>query len=342
MTSFTAMQSHHKKHRPVVAFIVYPNIKLLDLAGSLQAFTDAQDESGVTAYKTAILSLDGNSIDSDTPVSLSTESILEWTEQHIDTLIVVGGSGARIASQNADLLAGITRLASKSKRVGAICSGAFVLAACGLLNGRRAVTHWESCEELGACYPDITVESEPIFINDGNIWTSAGVTAGLDMALAMICDDLGRSAALYLARSLVTYVVRPGGQSQFSEALKVQIADGNGRFDSLHQWIRSNLDQDLRVSTLANQALMSARNFARLYVAETNQTPAKAVEAMRVEAARTMLENEKLSKKVIAKQCGFGDEEGMRRSFLRLIKVTPSDYEKRFKKRHLALNTVKP
>ncbi|BBB27964.1 AraC family transcriptional regulator [Neptunomonas japonica JAMM 1380] len=319
---------------------MYPNIKLLDLAGPLQVFTDALDERGVAVYKTVILSLDGNSINSDTPVSLSTEPILEWTEQHIDTLIVVGGLGARIASQNTDLLASITELASKSKRIGSICSGAFVLAACGLLKGYRAVTHWESCEELGASYPDIKVEPEPIFINDRNVWTSAGVTAGLDMALAMVCDDLGRSAALYLARSLVTYVVRPGGQSQFSEALKVQTADGNGRFDSLHQWMRCNLDQDLRVSTLANQALMSARNFARLYVAETKQTPAKAVEAMRVEAARTMLENGKISIKVIAKQCGFGNEEGMRRSFVRLIKVTPSDYEKRFKVRYLPFNAV--
>lgn len=334
------MLSQYNKQRPIIAFIVYPNIKLLDLAGPLQVFTDALDERGVAVYKTVILSLDGNSINSDTPVSLSTEPILEWTEQHIDTLIVVGGLGARIASQNTDLLASITELASKSKRIGSICSGAFVLAACGLLKGYRAVTHWESCEELGASYPDIKVEPEPIFINDRNVWTSAGVTAGLDMALAMVCDDLGRSAALYLARSLVTYVVRPGGQSQFSEALKVQTVDGNGRFDSLHQWMRCNLDQDLRVSTLANQALMSARNFARLYVAETKQTPAKAVEAMRVEAARTMLENGKISMKVIAKQCGFGNEEGMRRSFVRLIKVTPSDYEKRFKERYLPFNAV--
>lgn len=333
MTLFTAISPQHNKHRPIVAFIVYPQIKLLDLAGPLQAFADALDNSGVAVYETAILSLDGSLISSDTPVSLSSEPIAEWIDRHIDTLIIVGGPGARIASHSSDLLAAINRLATQSKRVGAICSGAFVLAACGLLSGRRAVTHWESCEELGALYPDTTVEPEPIFINDNNVWTSAGVTAGLDMALAMISEDLGRSAALSLARSLVTYVVRPGGQSQFSEALKVQVADTNGRFDSLHQWMRNNLSKDLRVSTLANQALMSARNFARLYVAETNQTPAKAVEAMRVEAARNLLERGQLPMKAIAKQCGFGDEERMRRSFLRLINVTPSDYEKRFKER---------
>ena len=333
MTLFTAISPQHNKHRPIVAIIVYPQIKLLDLAGPLQEFADALDNSGVAVYETAILSLDGSLISSDTPVSLSSEPIAEWIDRHIDTLIIVGGSGAKAASKNADLIAGIKKLASRSKRVGSICSGAFVLAACGLLSCRRAVTHWESCEELSACYPDIKVEPEPIFINDNNIWTSAGVTAGLDMALAMISDDLGRSAALNLARSLVTYVARPGGQSQFSEALKAQVADKNGRFDKLHQWMRSNLDQDLRVSILANQALMSARNFARLYVSETNQTPAKAVEAMRVEAARSMLESGKLSMKVIAKQCGFGNEEGMRRSFIRLIKVSPSDYKKRFKKR---------
>ncbi len=332
MTSFTAISSQQKTHRPIIAFIVYPQIKLLDLAGPLQAFTDALDDSGAVVYKTVILSLNGSLVTSDTPVSVSTDPIAEWKDRQIDTLIIVGGTGARIASQNTDLLAAINQLASRSKRVGAICSGAFVLAACGLLSGRRAVTHWESCEELSTVYPDIRVEPEPIFINDKNVWTSAGVTAGLDMALAMISDDLGRSAALNLARSLVTYLVRPGGQSQFSEALKVQIADGSGRFDSLHQWMRNNLDQDLSVSSLANQALMSARNFARLYASETHQTPAKAVEAMRVEAARNLLERGQLPMKVIAKQCGFGNEEGMRRSFVRLIKVTPSDYEKRFKK----------
>jgi transcriptional regulator GlxA family with amidase domain len=334
------MSPRHKKHRPVIAFVVYPNVKLLDLAGPLQAFTDALDDSGNAVYETAILSIDGGSVISDTPVSFSTEPIVKWKRRQVDTVIIVGGRGAKIASQNTRLLASINELTSRSKRVASICSGAFVLAACGLLKNRHAVTHWESCDELATLYPDIIVETDPIFLNDKNVWTSAGVTAGLDMALAMISEDLGRSVALRLARSLVTYFVRPGGQSQFSEALSLQIADGRGRFDGLHQWMRNNLDQDLRVASLANQALMSDRNFARLYSSETNQTPAKAVEALRVEAARSILEKGHLSMKVIAKKCGFGDEEGMRRSFVRLLKVTPSDYANRFRgKRNRLSNT---
>lgn len=321
----------YKKTRPVIAFVVYPNVKLLDLVGPLQAFADALDEQGNRPYKTVVLSIGGGAVVTDTVVPLMTEAISNWSRRRIDTMIVVGGRGAKDASKNANLIAGISKLAARSRRVGSICSGAFLLAACGLLKGRRAVTHWESCEELAASHPSISVEPDPIFVQDGSIWTSAGVTTGLDMALEMIAEDLGRPAALSLARSLVTYMVRPGGQSQFSESLKLQTADEGGRFEKLHEWMRNNLNKDLRVSVLADRASMSARNFARVYAAETQQTPAKAVEALRVEAARHLLENGKLSIKAIGARCGFGDEESMRRSFFRLLKVTPSDYCKRFK-----------
>ncbi len=228
------------------------------------------------------------------------------------------------------MLACVKRLATRSRRVGSICNGAFILAACGLLNGRRAVTHWESCDKLAASYPAIQVETDPIFLEDDHVWTSAGVTAGIDMAIAMIAEDLGRTAALTLARSLVTYLVRPGGQSQFSEALDLQTADGAGRFDILHEWMQNNLKQDLRIERLAAEAGMSSRNFSRAYLSHTGRTPAKAVEAMRVEAARRMLEEGNTSINIIAGRCGFGDVERMRRSFIRILSVSPQAYRSSF------------
>jgi len=207
-----------------------------------------------------------------------------------------------------------------------------MLAAAGLLAGKRAVTHWELCEQLAEEYPLIRVESDPIFIKEGAIWTSAGVTAGIDLALAMLAEDLGRPAALDVARSLVSYMVRPGGQSQFSGALNRQLADVGGRFDALHHWIAQNLDRDLRVEILADHLNMTSRTFARSYVEHTGQTPAKAVETMRVEAARDLLESSDLSIAAVARHCGFGDDERMRCAFRRALHVSPQDYRQRFKR----------
>lgn len=319
-----------KQHSNLVVFVVYSDFKLLDLAGPLQAFNDALDSAGNPAYETAITSKDGGLIGSDTLVSVSTKPIHNFENSNIGSMIVIGGGGARTACADRDLIAAVRNIAGRSGRVGAVCNGAFILAASGLLEDRRAVTHWQSCDDLAAFYPNIDVVPDPIYVKDETIWTSAGVTAGLDMSLAMISEDLGKTAALALARSLVAYMVRPGGQSQFSEVLKLQTADGEGRFDKLNQWIRNNLDKDLRVAVLAGQAHMSPRNFARAYVHETKRTPARAVEALRIEAACHELQKDHLSIKTIAKRCGFGSEEILRRSFLRHLKISPSDYAKRF------------
>lgn len=330
MPSITANPGQMDTRSRVIVFVVYPEIKLLDLAGPLQAFADAVDDAGNTRYTTEIISSGGGFISTDTPVTLSTEPLSDWKNRHIDTLIVVGGRGAFTAMNDSCLLADIKQLANNSRRTGSICSGAFVLAACGLLDGRRAVTHWQYCDRLAATFPLIRVEANPIFINDENLWTSAGVTAGIDMTIKMISQDLGRSAGLSLARSLVTYLVRPGGQSQFSDVLALQSADTSGRFEELHQWILNNLTKDLLVEQLADHVSMSPRNFARAYLAHTGRTPAKAVEAFRVEAARRMLEDGMLSVSAVAIRCGFGDDERMRRSFLRLLEVSPQSYRNRF------------
>lgn len=309
-----------------MVFVVYPQIKLLDLTGPLQTFSDALDSNGVCFYKPVIASVDGKTVLTDTCIALATESLVDWKRRKIDTLVVVGGSGVYEAVKDSQLVDLIVRISSRANRVGSVCSGAFLLATCGLLNGRRATTHWESTEKLAADYPDINVEPDSIFVKDDKFWTSAGVTAGIDMSLAMVGEDLGNSLALSLARSLVTFFVRPGGQSQFSTALQLQTSGNNDRFDSLHSWVLSNLDKDLSIETLANKANVSARHFSRLYLAETGQTPAKAIEMIRVEAARRMLDGGKASIASVARACGFQNDERMRRSFIRILKVPPSHY----------------
>lgn len=331
MPSFKDKSALGTSARPAIVFVVYPGVKLLDLAGPLQVFNDAMDVHGNSAYRCSIASLAGSLVISDTPVSVSTVRLSDWNGRRIDTLIIVGGQGVFAAMKDTKLLKYVQSLAKRSRRVGSICNAAFILARCGLLDGRRAVTHWDSCTRFAAEFPDVAVEENSIFLNDGDVWTSAGVTAGIDMAIAMVSDDLGRTSALSLARSLVTYLVRPGGQSQFSEALELQVADGAGRFDELHKWMRNHLDQDLRNERLADRMSMSARNFSRLYLSSTGKTPAKSVEAMRVEAACQLLERGNAPLKNIAHRCGFGDDERMRRAFVRTLKVSPQDYRKRFK-----------
>lgn len=318
----------------LVVFVVYPGVKLLDVAGPLQVFADAARAGGaMPAYRTKIASREGGRVPTDTPVSLASTALAELPRaEPIDTLLVAGGNGVFAAVQNAPLIDQIKELAAGARRTGSICSGAFMLAAAGLLSGKRAVTHWEYCERLARSHPDVEVDPDCIFTNERGIWTSAGVTAGIDLALAMVAEDLGRPRAMEVARSLVSFMVRPGGQSQFSPLLSRQSADAEGRFDALHDWMAANLDGDLRVEALARQAAMSPRSFARLYRAHTGQTPAKAVEALRVEAARGLLESGELPVSQIAVQCGFGDDERLRRAFTRILKVSPTAYRERFRR----------
>jgi transcriptional regulator GlxA family with amidase domain len=212
--------------------------------------------------------------------------------------------------------------------VASVCTGAFLLGAAGALDGRRAVTHWSYCAELARRFPAVQVEADPIFVRDGSIWTSAGVTAGIDLALALVEEDLGRTVALAVARYLVVFLKRPGGQAQFSEALSLQAAEDE--FGALHDWIGKHLADDLSLPTLARQAGMSERSFSRHYARATGLTPVRAIERLRVEAARRLLSETRLPVKRISRRCGFGSEETMRRSFLRVLAATPQDYRARF------------
>lgn len=331
MTVKTATPSSPKHDPKLVVFVVYPNIVLLDLVGPLQVFSHALDPlTQSNGYECIVVSVDGGLVGTNTVTSIPSEPTSVLSNRQVHTLVVVGGDGAIPGMRDSKLVAEIKALGERARRVSSVCSGALVLAATGLLDGRRAVTHWEDCEMLANEFPNVNVELDPIFIKDGRVWTSAGITAGIDMALAIVSEDLGRASALNMARSMVAQMVRSGGQSQYSPALGRQVRDGVGRFEALHAWISDNLKSDLNVESLASQAGMSARNFARVYSNVMGMTPGKAVEAMRIERAQDLLETTPKSLKQIATLCGFKEEDRMRRAFLRTLRVAPSEYRQNF------------
>jgi transcriptional regulator GlxA family with amidase domain len=313
-----------------IEIVAFPDVQLLDVAGPLQVFQSAnawaRSAGEAAPYATRVVAR-ASPVRSWAGLSLIAEPLTR-AGRPVDTLIVAGGSGVRAAAEDRHLVRWIGRRAKAARRVASVCSGAFLLAACGLLSGRRAVTHWAACAALARLHPGIRVETDPIYIEDGPVWTSAGVTAGIDMSLALVERDLGHAAAISVARDLVVFLKRPGGQAQFSATLQLQT--GEARFDRLNGWIAGNLDKDLSVAALAERAGMSERSFVRHYGRLTGLTPARAIERMRVETARQLLSTTSLAVKRVAQRCGFGSEETMRRSFLRQIAVTPQDYRRRF------------
>jgi transcriptional regulator GlxA family with amidase domain len=315
----------------LVEVLAFPRVQLLDVTGPLQVFATTNDlvteAGGEAPYATRVVAAGGGAIAASAGLALSTEP-LPPPGGPLDTLIVAGGKGVHAAALEAELVGWVGRRTTAARRTASVCTGAMLLAATGLLDGRRVVTHWSFCDELARRHPEVRVESDPIFIRDGDYWTSAGVTAGIDLALALVEEDLGAEVALAVARYLVVFLKRPGGQAQFSEALSLQA--GDDRFSALHRWMGANLWRDLSLPLLAAQAGMSERSFSRRYLEATGQTPARAVERLRVEAARRLLSTSRLPVKRIAGRCGFGSEETMRRSFLRVLSATPQDYRARF------------
>lgn len=311
-----------------IELLAFPEVQLLDVAGPLQVFATANRVAGgdQEPYSIHVMSQMGGITASSSGVALITEA-LPADAIVVDTLIVAGGPGVEDAAGDALLLHWVERRARSARRFGSVCTGAVVLASAGLLEGRRATSHWSICAALARRFPGVTVEPDPIFVQDGPAWTSAGVTAGIDLALAWVEADLGRAVALAVARHLVVFLKRPGGQAQFSARLGLQQGE---RFEALHGWMADNLMDDLSLSALARQAGMSERSFSRHYQLTTGETPARAVERLRVEAARTLLADTALPVKRVAEKCGFGSEETMRRSFLRLFATSPQDYRERF------------
>lgn len=312
-----------------IEILAFPAVQLLDVAGPLQVFSAANErlaEGGrVAAYDVRVVAPSAE-IAATAGLTFRTEPLSSG--DRLDTLVVAGGQGVITAAADVGLADWVRRRAGEARRVASVCTGAFMLGAAGLLDGRRAVTHWAHCDELRCRFPDIAVEPDPIFVRDGPVWTSAGVTAGIDLALALVEEDLGRTIALAVARHLVVFLKRPGGQAQFSAVLTLQAAED--RFGDLHAWIGEHLGEELSLGRLAQRAGMSERSFGRRYRELTGITPVRAVERLRVEAARHLLIETKLPMKRVASRCGFGTEETMRRAFLRTQGVGPKEYRDRF------------
>lgn len=328
-----------KREQRLIVMPAFERAQLLDVSGPVQAFASANEivtEAGVEPpYRIAVVSRRGGPICTSSGLPLVTQPAGRAVgKARIDTLIVPGGPGVHEALKDKHTVAWLQRQSADARRVASVCTGAFLLAEAGLLDGRRATTHWKSCGRLQERYPKIHVESDPIYVTDGKIWTSAGVTAGIDLALALVETDLGRSIAMQVARQLVVFLNRPGGQSQFSAPLEAQAAaaDGNApnHFAPLHGWIAEHLTGDLRVERLAEQAGMSPRTFARIYASTMGITPARMVEKIRIEAVRRILEESDIPIKRVAAECGFGQEERLRRAFARQVGTTPAEYRARF------------
>ena len=315
----------------IVHVLAFDNAQVLDVTGPLQVFASANDlarQRGVPLpYAVSVIADQAEPVMTSAGLALVAQP-LPAADTPCDTLVIAGGWGVYGAAEDPTLVDWVRDKARHTRRMASVCTGAFLLAASGLLDGCRVATHWTRCEELARKFPALTVESNPIFIQQGSVWTSAGVTAGIDLCLALVEEDLGRAVALEVARHLVVFLKRPGGQSQFSATLALQ--EGGSRFAELHAWIADNLTLELNLATLAAQAGMSERSFVRHYRAETGQTPARAVELIRVETARRQLADSTASIKRIAVHCGFGCEETLRRSFLRALDVTPQAYRERF------------
>jgi transcriptional regulator GlxA family with amidase domain len=315
-----------------IAIIAFPGVTLLDIAGPAQVFAELHEiDLPAAGYGLTYLSRSGGVVPTDVGIMIDTVPISDVRPDQVDTLVVPGGPGIWALRQDAALMNWISKTQAKARRVASVCLGAFVLAWTGALDGKRAATHWRYCPRLRDSFPNVRVEPDAIFVQDGRIWSSAGVSAGIDLALAMIEEDFGHTIALDIARRLVVFLKRPGGQSQFSTVLAAQASDVEGRFSALHAWIIENIASDLKVETLAEKAGMAPRTFARMYVSRTGMTPANGVEALRVETARLLLESTQVGGVVeVAKRAGFGDDERMRRAFLRHLGVSPSEYRRRF------------
>ncbi|PTL81158.1 GlxA family transcriptional regulator [Vitiosangium sp. GDMCC 1.1324] len=313
-----------------VALVAFDGVHPLDITGPASVFGAASFfQPG--AYQVLIASPRGGSLATASAVALADTVALARLPRRLDTVLVAGGSEDALyqAILGDGVGAWLAKVAPSVRRIGSVCTGAFALAAAGLLDGRRATTHWRACGLLQELVPSARVEPDAIHTLDGPICTSAGVTAGIDLALALVEQDLGRAVAAEVARELVVFLRRPGGQSQFSEGLAAQ-AGTSDRMGELITWMVEHPDADLSVPALAARAAMSERNFARVFARETGQTPARFAEQARLERARFFLETSDGSLEQIAAQSGFGSLDALQRAFRRHLRVTPAAYRARF------------
>ena len=310
-----------------VLFVAYDGVQALDIAGPAQAFTTANDEAVSAPYDVSVAALSPGAVQTASSFAIVAQPLPQ--SGAIDTLIIPGGPGVFRLREDAAALDALKRLCGRTTRICAVCTGAFALAATGLLAGRRAVTHWRACARLQRDYPDIAVDPEPLFIRHGNIWTTAGVTAGIDLALSLIEDDHGAPIAARVARRLVVYMRRPGGQRQFSEPLALQSATA-ASYDGLIAEIAGKPATTWTVQMMADTAGQSERTFHRKFVAQTGTTPAHAVERVRCELVRSLLQTSEVKLAQIAAKTGFGSESAMRRALKRQFGVSARELRERF------------
>jgi transcriptional regulator GlxA family with amidase domain len=320
-----------------IVFLAAPSTQILDVAGPFQIFVRAaelfvQDHPlRKRPYNVVLVSSTRQrKVTTNCGLVLTGSETFRSLKGPIDTLLVAGGTGLEKAVRDEQLLSWVRTVAERVRRIGSICTGAFLLAAAGLLDGKRATTHWKWAAELQKRYRLTIVDPDPIYIRDGNTYTSAGITAGMDLALGLVEEDLGSQLALRVAREMVLYLRRAGGQSQFSTALALEASDRK-QIEETRSWALDHLQQELSVGKLAARAGMSPRNFARVFVEDTGTTPARFVERLRVETARRRLEESRDKLEKIANDCGFSSISTLRRSFLRVLHVPPSDYRSRFR-----------
>jgi transcriptional regulator GlxA family with amidase domain len=315
-----------------VVIVAVPPVRALDVFGPSEVFADANRlHGGTPSYQVTVVSaVSERLVESYSATPSHTDQIFREFRGSVDTLLVAGSVGKM--RYDADFLDWLRDQSAAARRFGSICTGALVLAKAGLLDGRRATTHWNWCEELARDYPKVKVDPTPIYVREGNCYTSAGVTAGIDLSLALVEQDLGRSIALQVAQMMVVFLRRPAGQSQFSATLNAQTSQNHSLSD-LIAWLPDNLEADLSIDGLAKRAAMSPRNFARLFRQEMGKTPGKHIEDLRLESARRQLESTSLSLAEVADACGLASAEILRRTFLRRMRVTPGQYRASFGRR---------
>jgi transcriptional regulator GlxA family with amidase domain len=320
-----------------IVFVAAPGVEILDLAGPLQVFARASEmhsranPGSLPIYSVEVVTISSRrSLIANCGLRITADRTFREVRGNIDTLLVAGGNAIEKNEIKPEAARWLKKISRRIRRIGSVCTGAILLARAGLLDGRRATTHWNWCQTLIKHAPRADVDPDPIFIRDENVYTSAGVTAGMDLALALVEEDHGSRLALQVARNLVLYLRRPGGQSQFSAALSLQATDRKP-LRELEAWVLDNLNKPLTVPLMAQHVAMSPRNFARVFTKEMKATPAKFVERLRVEAARRRLEESPNSMETIATECGFGNVNSMRNVFQRTLKIAPGQYRRHFR-----------
>lgn len=310
--------------RHVVIF-VYEGAQPIDVSGPLQTFDTADEEAMGERYRCSIVSMGGGAVRLQSGMTVLTDPLP--ADARFDTLVIPGGPGVHVARKSSEIVGHVKDLAERADRVCSVCTGAFLLAQARLLDGRNAATHWRACAALSKEFPGVRVQPDPIWVRDERVWTSAGVTAGIDLALAMVEADLGSAIAARTARRLVVYMRRAGGQAQFSMPLALQAADS---FGPLFDWLNKNLHRSIKVTDLADEAGMSPRSFIRHFTEKIGMTPGKALEGLRLERAQSMLTATTLSLSEVARRAGFGREERLRNAFVRHFGIGAAQWRQRF------------